>query len=108
MMSETGQGLIDDGREDDIAPGSEIANLWGKVVATFASFLSNNSIISIADLIQTKFPWYKRMHALMGTSPIVDRSAIAHSRTAIDLGILARDETPVSPFFYLQPLYSRC
>ena len=44
------------------------------------------------------------MHALMGTSPIVDRSAVAHSRTAIDLSILTRDgesrETPVSPFFY--------
>ena len=30
MMSETGQGLIDDGREDEIAPNSEIANIWGK------------------------------------------------------------------------------
>lgn len=29
MMSETGQGLIDDDREDDIIPGSEIANMWG-------------------------------------------------------------------------------
>lgn len=61
-------------------------------------------LIFVADLIQTKFPWYKRMHALMGTSPIVDRSAVAHSRTAIDLSILTQDgesrETPVSPFFY--------
>src|SRR6266852_1108933 len=31
------------------------------------------------------------MHALMGTSPIVDRSAIAHSQTSIRLDVLARD-----------------
>lgn len=28
-MSETGQGLLDEGREDDIIDGSEIANIWG-------------------------------------------------------------------------------
>jgi hypothetical protein len=32
MMSETGQGLIDDGREDKITAGSEIANIWGNVI----------------------------------------------------------------------------
>jgi hypothetical protein len=35
MMSETGQGLIDDGREDDITPGSDIANMWGTRYSTF-------------------------------------------------------------------------
>jgi hypothetical protein len=29
QMSKTGQGLIDDGHEDEIAPNSEIATLWG-------------------------------------------------------------------------------
>lgn len=32
MISETGQGLIDEGREDEITPGSEIANIWGNVI----------------------------------------------------------------------------
>lgn len=48
------------------------------------------------------------MHALMGTSPIVDRSAIAHSRTAIDLSILARAETPVSPLSVFGLLFMAC
>jgi hypothetical protein len=30
MMSETGQGLLDNSCEDEIAPGSEIANIWGR------------------------------------------------------------------------------
>lgn len=28
-MSDTGQGLLDEGREEDIVKGSEIANVWG-------------------------------------------------------------------------------
>ena len=36
-MSETGQGLIDDGCEDNIAPNSEIANLWGMM--SYLSFI---------------------------------------------------------------------
>ena len=28
-MSETGQGLLDEGREDEITQGSELANVWG-------------------------------------------------------------------------------
>jgi hypothetical protein len=49
--------------------------------------------ICLPDRIQLKFPWYKRMHALMGTSPIVDRSAIANSATALDLSALENDES---------------
>jgi hypothetical protein len=37
-----------------------------------------------------KFPWYMRMHALMGASPVVSKAAIAHSRTTLDLGLLDR------------------
>lgn len=44
----------------------------------------------IPDKVQEQFPWYKRMHALMGTSPIVDRSAIANSTSDIDLTVLQR------------------
>ena len=92
MMSETGQGLIDDGREDEIAPDSDIANMWGRYCSIFV--YPFRYLISVTDLIQKKFPWYKRMHALMGTNPIVDRSAIAHSRTTINLSSLSRDGTP--------------
>ena len=41
MISETGQGLIDEGREDEIIPGSEIANLWGNVIKLSSSFPTN-------------------------------------------------------------------
>ncbi|KAK7015981.1 hypothetical protein R3P38DRAFT_3203707 [Favolaschia claudopus] len=44
-----------------------------------------------ADKIEGKFPWYMRMHELMGTSPVVSRSAGAHSETRVDLSILDRD-----------------
>ncbi|KAJ7721981.1 hypothetical protein B0H14DRAFT_3520462 [Mycena olivaceomarginata] len=43
------------------------------------------------DLIQEKFPWYKRMNDLMGSSPVIDRSAVAHSGTRVNLRILDRD-----------------
>lgn len=46
----------------------------------------------IPDKVQAQFPWYKRMHALMGTSPIVDQSAIANSTTDIDLTVLYRSD----------------
>ncbi|KAJ6564949.1 hypothetical protein DFH09DRAFT_1475475 [Mycena vulgaris] len=45
----------------------------------------------IINEIAAKFPWYKRMDLLMGTSPIVNCSALAHSQTRVDLGILDRD-----------------
>ncbi|KAJ7791389.1 hypothetical protein B0H14DRAFT_3160877, partial [Mycena olivaceomarginata] len=48
-LGSTGHGLVMDGKEKKIMPGTEIANAW--------------------DVITTKFPWYKHMHALMGTSP---------------------------------------
>lgn len=34
-ISETGQGLLDAGREDEIMPGSEIANIWGMSLCDF-------------------------------------------------------------------------
>lgn len=37
------------------------------------------------------FPWYGRMHALMGTSPVATRAAVAHSTTEIDTSILDRN-----------------
>ncbi|KAJ6609748.1 hypothetical protein B0H10DRAFT_2225653 [Mycena sp. CBHHK59/15] len=67
-LGSTGQGLVAENREGEIETGSNIENIW--------------------DLIKKKFPWYKRMHALMGSSPVVDRSALSHSQTSVDLSVL--------------------
>lgn len=40
------------------------------------------------DVIQKKFPWYMQMDDLMGSSPVINRSAVAHSEMRVDLGIL--------------------
>lgn len=46
---------------------------------------------SCADLVQAAFLWYKHMHALMGTSPVVSKAALAHSTSEVDLSVLSRD-----------------
>ena len=38
--------------------------------------------------MQEKFPWYTIMRELMGTSPVVDRSALQHSATDTDNSFL--------------------
>ena len=86
-MSETGQGLLDARREDEIINGSEIANIWGRVLCDVCSVISHMFV----DDIKLKFPWYMWMHALMGASPVVSRSAIANSRTPIDFSMLYRE-----------------
>ncbi|KAJ7506345.1 hypothetical protein B0H11DRAFT_2327412 [Mycena galericulata] len=70
-LGATGHGLVTAGKEAKIIEGSDIANAW--------------------EAIAKKFPWYKRMDILMGTSPIVNRSAVAHSNTRVDLSVLDRD-----------------
>jgi hypothetical protein len=45
-MSETGQGLIEDNREDEIIPGSEIANVWGVYVSMRSLYAANNEYLS--------------------------------------------------------------
>ncbi|KAG1788877.1 uncharacterized protein HD556DRAFT_1529800 [Suillus plorans] len=72
-MSQTGQGLIDADREDEITFGSEIFNAW--------------------DQVKKKFPWYKRMNALYRESPAVDRSALANSASQLDLSVLNCSQT---------------
>ena len=88
-ISETGQGLLDAGREDEILPGSEIANIWGRSFGPYRTHLLL-IICLCAEKVQGKFPWYQRMHLLMGTSPVVSKAAIANSRTPIDLSLLDR------------------
>jgi hypothetical protein len=34
------------------------------------------------------------MHALMGTSPVIDKSALAHSTTSVSLNILEHTSAP--------------
>ncbi|KAJ7659639.1 hypothetical protein DFH06DRAFT_1326650 [Mycena polygramma] len=70
-LGATGHGLVTGGKEDEIIGGSAIANAW--------------------EAIEGKFPWYKRMDLLMGTNPIVNRTAVAHSNTRVDLNVLDRD-----------------
>jgi hypothetical protein len=37
-MSDTGQGLLDAGREDEFVEDSEIKNVWGTFVLSFSEF----------------------------------------------------------------------
>ena len=61
-------------------------------VCVFLSCIANLFYTSRnLEKIQSKFPWYKQMHALMGTSPVINRSAIAHSATPLDTSMLARN-----------------
>jgi hypothetical protein len=43
----------------------------------------------LVDKICSTFPWYKRLNNLMGTSPVVDESALANSVTPLDLSVLS-------------------
>ncbi|KAG1734393.1 uncharacterized protein EDB91DRAFT_1084053 [Suillus paluster] len=54
--------------EDELIDGSPAANVY--------------------DVIKTKFPWYCRMHELMGSSPVVSRKAVSNSKSSIDLTVL--------------------
>ncbi|KIJ41642.1 hypothetical protein M422DRAFT_48528 [Sphaerobolus stellatus SS14] len=67
-VNETGQGLLDEGWEDEIAEDTPLWNIWVKIKRTF--------------------PWYMHMHGLMKTSPVADRSAVGNSSTDIDLEVL--------------------
>ena len=40
------------------------------------------------DKIKCGFPWYMRLHALMDTSPVADRSAVGNSSMGMDLEVL--------------------
>ncbi|KAG1732573.1 hypothetical protein EDB19DRAFT_2003563 [Suillus lakei] len=72
-MSQTGQGLIDADREDEITFGSKIFNAW--------------------DQVKKKFLWYKQMNALYCESPAVDCSAVANSASQLDLTVLNCSQT---------------
>lgn len=86
-LTATGAGLVDEGREDEFEPDSQLANIWGKLHSVTVCKL--NTSLSL-DEIQKDFPWYKRMNALMRGHPLVDRSGVANSTTDMDLNILDR------------------
>ncbi|KAF8582916.1 hypothetical protein K439DRAFT_1617903 [Ramaria rubella] len=76
-IGETGQGLLDEDRELEIRQGTRLGNVWEKV--------------------QKSFPWYKCLHALMCTSPVVDRSAVGHSMSELDLSVLGMASNSMAP-----------
>ena len=45
----------------------------------------------LLDLIKVKFPWYRWMHELAGTSPVASRVAVTNSTSSLDLSILNRE-----------------
>jgi len=45
-------------------------------------------LIHFLDKIKAKFPWYKCVHLFMGTSLVVDCSAVGHSGSNLDLSML--------------------
>jgi hypothetical protein len=67
------------------------------------------------DAIVKVFPWYMQMHKLMGTSPVIDRSAMANSNTPLNLAAIMHghqdrngasddDSVKVMLFYHLLPL----
>ncbi|KAJ8515215.1 hypothetical protein ONZ45_g7356 [Pleurotus djamor] len=68
-LGQTGQGLVESGRQAEIIPDTPIANVW--------------------QLMQESYPWYQRFHRLLSVSPIYDQSALANSTTTVDLAVLA-------------------
>ena len=46
----------------------------------------------LVDKIHSTFPWYKQLNDLMGTSPVVDESALANSATLLDLSVLSNSQ----------------
>lgn len=97
-MSLTGQGLVHSGRTNEMIDGSEVKNIWGTFSpASLLSFPSDSH--SLLDKVMVDFPWYERMHALMGTSPVATRAAVAHSTSSIDTSVLARPTVSSSCYF---------
>ena len=77
-MSETGQGIIYNDQEDTLILNSECANAWGMSIMSLYAFLIQLTLFC-PDLINATFPWYKHMHAIMGTSHVVSKVALTHS-----------------------------
>ena len=101
-LGKTGQGLVENGQEDEIQVGSELENIWGMCSTTIHCPPLSWSLLIYYRCHQSKVPWYSCMHALLGTSPIVDCSAVANSQTTVDLSVL---EMRKKVCFISQPHY---
>jgi hypothetical protein len=51
------------------------------------------------DKIKRQFPWYRRMHTLMGTSPNLSQAA-THGGSALDLSLLERNDGVCHTFVF--------
>ncbi|KAF8816583.1 hypothetical protein BYT27DRAFT_7237875 [Phlegmacium glaucopus] len=71
-LGSTGQGLIDQDREDEIVPGSKLANKWDQVLR--------------------KSPWYRKMNLLFSSNPIVDQSAVVNSQTPVNVSAIGSQD----------------
>ncbi|KAJ7603603.1 hypothetical protein FB45DRAFT_1087610 [Roridomyces roridus] len=76
LLGETGSGIVMDDREDELA--GNFRNIWDQVLGMC--------------------PEYKRLHALLASSPVYDKSACSNSGTALDsdLSILLRQSSTPS------------
>ncbi|KAF8809354.1 hypothetical protein BYT27DRAFT_7337378 [Phlegmacium glaucopus] len=72
-LGQTGHGLVIEDRTAEISSGTPICNVWDKMCV--------------------KFPWYKRMHALLHGSPVYNTSALANSATPLDTSVLTTQTT---------------
>jgi len=52
-----------------------------------------HSHVCWVDKIHSTFPWYKYLNNLMGTNPIVDTSALAHSTSLLNLSVLVNGQS---------------
>lgn len=61
-------------------------------VCNFKPLLSNQAahIITRLEQISKKFKWYKRLHGLLSSSPVHDRSGLANSASPVNLDILTK------------------
>ncbi|KAF8584902.1 hypothetical protein K439DRAFT_1616389 [Ramaria rubella] len=67
-LGSTGNGLIQEDREQEIWEDSAIANVWDK--------------------IQKYFLWYKELGPLLKASPVLNKDVAANSATDLDLSLL--------------------
>jgi hypothetical protein len=92
-LGETGHGLIESNREAEITTGTAIHNVWcmyiGFRVLNVQAFTNRRT-----DKIETKFKWYKRLHALLSSSPVYDLSGLVNSTTPVNLNILSQGGKP--------------
>lgn len=61
-------------------------------ICDFKPLLSNQAthVITCVEQISKKFKWYKRLHGLLSSSPVHDRSGLTNSASPVNLDILRK------------------